>query len=267
MSFNRLVFIKAMISFDDANARQERWRTDRFAAFREIFKEFNKCCAKNISPDYYIAIDETLYPTRGAVSFKTYNKDKPAKYGLSFRSLSSSNRPYIYYTVPYTRNPVEVTKSRIKDMLTLMKRIVEGYEQHGYSLKGTNISMDCYYMSIPLAECLYDKNITCIGTLNSNRKGLPKEIKETKGREENSWISCKSDKGEVTLNSYVVKTKSSGMRNVLLLQTTNPAHYVTQDDKKSLLVTRYMTTLRVELTYPIKEWGHILQNIKQENGH
>ena len=81
------------------------------------------------------------------------------------------------------------------------------------------------------------------------------------------WISCKSDKGEVTLNLYVMKAKSSGMRNVLLLQTTNPAHYVTQDNKKSLLVTRYMTTLRVELTYLIKEWGHILQNIKQENGY
>ena len=45
------------------------------------------------------------------------------------------------------------------------------------------------------------------------------------------WISCKSDKGEVSLNLYVVKT--SGMRNVLLVQTTNPAHYVTQDDKKA----------------------------------
>ena len=127
--------------------------------------------------------------------------------------------------------------------------------------------MDRYCTTIPLVEWLCDKNIACIGTLNSNQKGLPKEIKETKGREENSWISCKSDKGEITLNSYVAKTKSSGMRNVLLLQTTNPAHYVTQDDKKSLLVTRYMTTLRVELTHSIKEWGHILQNIKQENGH
>ena len=125
--------------------------------------------------------------------------------------------------------------------------------------------MDRYYTSIPLAEWLYNKNITCIGTLNSNRKRLPKEIKETKVREENSWISCKSSKGEVTLNSYVVKTKSSAMRNVLLLQTTNPAHYVTQKDKKK--PPRYMTTLRVELTYPIKEWSHMLQNIKQENGH
>ena len=150
--------------------------------------------------------------------------------------------------------------------MTLVKRIVEGYEQHGYSLKGTNISMNRYCTSIPLTGWLYDKNFTCIGTLNSNRRGLPKETKETKGRDENSWISCKIDKGEVTLNSYVMKTKCSGMRNVLLLQTTNPAHYVTQD-KKSLSVTRYITTLRVGLTYPIKEWGHILQNIKQENRH
>ena len=106
--------------------------------------------------------------------------------------------------------------------------------------------------------------MTWIETLNSNQKGLPKEIKETKGREGNSWISCKSNKGEVTL-------KSSGMRNVLLLQTTNPAHYVTQDDRKKPLSYKIydynMTTLRVELTYLIKECGHILQNIKQEDGH
>ena len=65
------------------------------------------------------------------------------------------------------------------------------------------------------------------------RKGLPKEIKETRGREQGSWISCKSEKSEVTLNSYVVKTKSSGMRNVSLLKTTNLTHYVTEDDKKA----------------------------------
>ena len=62
-------------------------------------------------------------------------------------------------------------------MLTLVKQIVEGYEQHGYSLKDTHISNDHYYMLIPLAEWLSDKNITGIGTINSNQKGLPKEIK------------------------------------------------------------------------------------------
>ena len=174
-----------------------------------------------MSPDVSktsIAIDETLYPTRGGISFKTYNKDKPAKYLRNFRSLGSSRRSYIYYTVPYARKPVEVTESHKKDTLTSVKQFVEGYEIHGYLLKGANISIDRYYTSIPLSEWLYRKNITCIGTLNSNRKELPKEIKETKGREENSWISCQSNKGKVTLNLYVMKTKSSGMRNVLLLQ-------------------------------------------------
>ena len=104
-----------------------------------------------MSPDDYIAIDQT-YPIIGGISFKTYNKDKPAKYGLNFRSLGSSRRPYIYYTVPYTGKPVEVTEIHIKDTLTLVNRIVEGHEQHGYSLKVTNISMDCYYTSIPLAD-------------------------------------------------------------------------------------------------------------------
>ena len=84
---------------------------------------------------------------------------------------------------------MEVTESYIKDTLTLVKRTVEGYEQHGYSLKVTKISIDRYYT--PLAEWLYDKGIPCTRTLNSNRKWLPKEIKETKGCEENSWISCK----------------------------------------------------------------------------
>ena len=64
-----------------------------------------------------------------------------------------------------------------------------------------------------------------------------------------------------------MKTNSSGMRSIQIQQTTNPTHYVTQDDKKSLLVTRYMNTLRMKLTCLIKEWGHILQNIKQENGN
>ena len=56
-----------------------------------------------------------------------------------------------------------------RNTLTVVKRIAEDYEEHGDSLKGTNTSMDRYYTSIPLAEWLYVRNITCIRTLNSNR--------------------------------------------------------------------------------------------------
>ena len=132
MRFNYLVFIKSMISFDKAYSRQERWRIDRFAVFRETFEKFNKRCTRNISPDDHSAINETLYPTIGGISFKTYNKDKRAKYGLNVRSLGSSRCPCTYYTVPYAGKPVEASESHIKDMLNLVKRIVEGYDQHGF---------------------------------------------------------------------------------------------------------------------------------------
>ena len=115
--------------------------------------------------------------------------------------------------------------------MTLVKRIVEGYETNGFNLSGTNILMDRYYTSIPIAEWLYEKKITCIATMNSNWKGLPTEMKEIKGREKNSWMACKIDGGEIIINSYVVKTKS-GVRNVLLLTTMEPTHYVTRDKKK-----------------------------------
>ena len=90
---------------------------------------------------------------------------------------------------------------------------------------------------IPLAKWLFSKQITCIGTIQTNRKGLPKEIKEIKGREKNSWTACKEEGGYVHLNSCVVKTKSTGMRNVLLLDTSEAAHYVTNDEKKKTIYT------------------------------
>ena len=59
-----MLLIKAMLTFHNPETRQERWKTDKFAAFRSGFKRFNETCTNNMSPDDYVAIDETLYPTK-----------------------------------------------------------------------------------------------------------------------------------------------------------------------------------------------------------
>ena len=153
------------------------WKKDKFSAFKEVFEMFNKLSAQKYSLDDFLAIDETLYPTRGS------NKEKLAKLGLNFRNLGSAWKACVYYTIPFCGKPEVITDAYIGDTWTLLKRIVEGYEQNGYPLRGSNISMNRYYTSIPLAKCLYSNHITCIGTIQTNRKGLPKEIKEIKGRE------------------------------------------------------------------------------------
>ena len=118
------------------------------------------------------------------------------------------------------------------DTLNLLKHVVEGYEQNGYPLRGSIISVDQYYISIPLAKWLYSKHITCIGTIETNWNRLPKEIKEIKAKEKNSWTECNEEGANVHLYSYFFKTKLTEMRNVLLLHTTEAAHYVTNDEKK-----------------------------------
>ena len=60
------------------------WKKDKFSTFKEVFEMFNKLSAQKYSIDDFLAIDETLYPTRGS------NKEKLAKLGLNFRNLGSA---------------------------------------------------------------------------------------------------------------------------------------------------------------------------------
>ena len=84
-----------------------------------------------------------------------------------------------------------------------------------------------------MAQWLLDRRITSVGTLQSNRKGIPAEIKEIKDRETNSYeIYWEKDNGISNLHSYVVKIISSGKRNVLLLSAVPPFLATTKDDSK-----------------------------------
>ena len=69
----RFQFNLASLSFDDASDRKERWQRNRFAAMRHIFEECNKNCGKALIPEYYLSLDETLYPMRTQISFQKYS--------------------------------------------------------------------------------------------------------------------------------------------------------------------------------------------------
>ena len=93
--------------------------------------------------------------------------------------------------------------------------------------------MDNLYTSIPLFEKMSEKGVTGIGTIRKNRLGLPKEIKSDVGRETfSSILWYEKEKGKQKLISYVVNTKSSGKKNVLVLCTHPVLLGVTKDDGK-----------------------------------
>ena len=90
------------------------------------------------------------------------------------------------------------------------------------SLSGRNISYDRLYTSTSLAKWLLESNITTVGTLQANRKVIPEEVKHVGSRDSNSYEVFSDKSGKLILNSYIVNTKSSEKRNVLLLSTMHP---------------------------------------------
>ena len=66
---------------------------------------FNENCSSYLIPDHFLSIDETLYPMRHQVSFRQYNPDKPAKYGMLFKSLNAAGMSYLFRTVVYAGKP------------------------------------------------------------------------------------------------------------------------------------------------------------------
>jgi hypothetical protein len=231
MSRNRFTFIVANLSFDNVATRDERWKKDRFAAMRDVFEIFNQECMSCLVPGDYLSLDETLYPMRTQVSFKMYNPNKPAKYGLLLKAINAARYPYTFNAAPYCGKPevdggqyyVQGTEGIVKYMIEQLETVV--------SLAGRNISFDRLYTSITIALWLYERNITCLGTMQMNRKGVPIEMKNFKHREPlSSQIYWQND-GPLSLSSYVVKTASSGKKNVLMLSTLEPILGTTKDDR------------------------------------
>ena len=63
-----------------------------------------------------------------------------------------------------------------------VKYLIQNLEWHT-NLVARNILYDRLYTSIPMAQWLLDREKTSVGTLQSNRKGIPAGIREIKDRD------------------------------------------------------------------------------------
>ena len=238
MSRNRFKFLIAHISFDDHTSRSTRWQHDRFAAFSEIFEEFNENCGKFLVPDDYLSLDETLHPMRTQISFKQFNPSKPAKYGMLYKSINARRYPFTSSAAVYSGKPkAEPTFDYTPGTSQTVRYLMQNLECHT-NLVGRNISYDRLYISIPKAQWLLDRGITSAGTLQSNRKGIPTEIKEIKARETNSYeVYWEKDNGILNLHSYAVKAKCF----IVVNSVTASGNYKRWQQKQA----RYLQTIRL----------------------
>ena len=128
--------------------------------------------------------------------------------------------PYTYRSEVYAGTPkvVEGAPHYVKSTHDLTMKLLSGYGWR--KLHGCNLTTDNLYTSIRLARALAEKKVTLLGTLRMNRRGLAKEMKNMVDRLENSKVVWHElTHGNICIVSYVVKTKSKGKKNILLLCT------------------------------------------------
>ena len=104
---------------------------------------------------------------------------------------------------------------------------------HYNSTDGSNKSIGQYFTSITIAQWALEKKITIVGKVRLDRKGIPKEIKSFKKREETSILHVFDNDEKILPVSYIGK-KKSGKRNVVVLSTLHDEVRVTKDERRKL---------------------------------
>ena len=78
--------------------------------------------------------------------------------------------------------------------------------------------MNRYFTSVSLAEWGIDQKFTIVGTMRHDHKGIPKEMKSLKDREEKSTIFAYHNEKNIMMVSQIDKKKSA-KKNIICLTT------------------------------------------------
>ena len=115
-----------------------------------------------------------LLPTRGRVSFRQYLKGKPNPWGIKAFALADSKTRYLNQVHIYYGKETQLLDTHtVKAVMTL----VEPFHNQGYDLY-----LDQFYGNPLLSSELSKVGIMVSGTVQANRRGLPKDAtKEPRG--------------------------------------------------------------------------------------
>ena len=82
MTKNRFKALLRFCRFDNTRTREERLKSDKLAAIRDLWTMFLARLQICYTPGGSLTVDEQLIPTRGRCNFRQYMPSKPGKYGL-----------------------------------------------------------------------------------------------------------------------------------------------------------------------------------------
>ncbi|XP_064639800.1 piggyBac transposable element-derived protein 4-like [Lineus longissimus] len=127
-------------------------------------------------PEQEIAIDESLMMWKGRLGWKQYIPSKRARFGIKSYELCESQSGYIWDFFIYTGQDTEY-RSEYRDNPSMGAKVVLSLA-HPLLDQGYGINMDNFFSSPVLFDFLCQHETDAVGTIRSNRKGLPVQMKQ-----------------------------------------------------------------------------------------
>ena len=158
------------------------------------------------TPGQQIAINEYVITFKGWVSFRQYLKGKPNPWGIKAFILSDSRAGYLNYLQIYYGKETQLLDSPLQHTAKVVMTLAVPFHHQLYDL-----CVDCFYSSLLLATKLSKVGITVTSTVQSSRRGMPKEV--TARWKDPHGSVCAARSGDMLALSWIDK------RKVLMLST------------------------------------------------
>lgn len=231
MSRERFDFLIRCLRMDDKTLRPALRTEDPYIPVRKVWDLLISQCKNNYIPGPHLTIDEQLLAFRGRCPFRMYIPNKPSKYGIKIPMICDSGTKYMINAIPYigkatNTNGLPQGEYYVKEL----SRTVHG--------SCRNVTCDNWFTSVPLAKSLLQEpyKLTLVGTIRSNKREIPEELKNTRSRPVGSSMFCYD--GPLTLVSY--KPKPSKM--VYLLSSCDETGTINQRTGKPEMIMYYNQT-------------------------
>lgn len=183
MPVNRFSWLLGNLHLNDNSVMPLRGdeRYDKLYKLRPFLNSIGKTFEENFKPGQILAVDESMIKFKGRSSLKQYLPKKPIKRGYKLWVLADKSGYVIKFEI-YTG---KVSEGRQFDLgPSVVRRLTECLQEKHHS-----VYIDNYFVSVFLMEDLKNVGINACGTINIDRKHLPK-FKETKhmARGESEWF-------------------------------------------------------------------------------
>ena len=210
---NQFLFLLQCLTFHDPNLLIMNYVNDMFAKMRDFLDMFEQNIHTKYNHTELVCLDESLrnHFSQTNCDFLVFMPDKPGQMGLFFYTLADSKDRYMSRIIPKVKSAVSEEESKVDTHELVMKISSDILGS------GRNLCADRGFTAINTVEELYKNDVTFVGTVRSDRKGLPTAAKKIKEWAINSTEFCWKENSPVMCLSYVPKRN----KNVLVVTTAH----------------------------------------------